>query len=468
MIASKRDIILIFSNHQLIQPILKAGGDKKLAKCYRPIYLQHLMNKIFEKTLYTRIYSFFHFYELISKNQFGFLKNKSTAQATIKVLDYSLPALKNENFTLAVTLDLSKAFDCVDHDNLLTKFEKYGVRGNVLKLIKSYLSNRRQKVRIGNHFSTEGCMSMDLGVPQGSCLGPLFYLIYANDINDIVTGVKIITFADDIVLIANGDNLEEMINLINSNLSIIYEWCVYNYLTINPTKSQCIIFSNRRIQISVEIEINGEKINIVSVVKYLGIYLDSKLNLSHQLTQVNDKLSQICGVTWKLTRKFNVSTAKIFYFAFAYSHISYGISAWGGIFLTHNCSRTHSLHKRIVMNLFSWHFPKDDYKSICEKLWILSVIDIYKLNLAVLLYNMKNNNFLSGIEFEPYEKCYHMRNDNELKVPFPRTNVLKMHFNYTMPLTWNTIPLEIRHQNTESKFKNSYKAYLLSEFKKAI
>ena len=439
-----------------ILPILKPGGDKTLAKYYRPIYLPHEMNKIFEKTLYTRMYSFFDHYELISRNQFGFLKNRSTAQATIKFLDSSLPAVKNENYTIAVALDLSKAFDCVDHENLLIKCEKYGIRGNVLKLIKSYLSNRKQKVRVGEYFSDEKAMSMCLGVPQGSCLGPLFYLIYANDINSIVNGVDIITFADDIVILLNGDNLSNMVGVINRNLNIIYQWCNFNYLTINPNKSQCIIFSNRRIQISIQIEINGQSISVVSVIKYLGIHLDSKFNFAHQLSQVNNKLSQICGTTWKLTRKFNLNTAKVIYYAFAYSHISYGISAWGGIFFTHNCSRTFSLHKRIVMNLFSWHFPGDNYKSICAKLNILGLIDIYKLNLMVLLFNMKNSDFLPKLEFDKYDNRYGLRNDNEFVVPFPRTNVLKMHFSYTMPLTWNNIPLNITQEKFESKFKNVF------------
>ena len=259
-----------------------------------------------------------------------------------------------------------------------------------------------------------------------------------------------------------------MINIINRNLSIISEWCIFNYLTINPNKSQCIIFSNRRVHITVKIELNGKIIDVVSVVSYLGLHLENKLNFSHQLTHVNNKLSQICGIAWKITRKFNVNTAKVYYYAFAFSHLCYGISAWGGVLLTYNCSKTFSLHKRIVMNLFSWHFPYDDYASICVKMGFLSVIDIYKLNLMVLFFNITKNNFLPEIGFETYDNQYSLRNENEFRVPFPRTTVLTMHFNYRMPLIWNEIPLIIRNLDSVNKFKHSYKKYLLEKFKNSL
>ena len=449
------------------QPIFK-GGDRTSSKNYRGITIGSDLNKIFEKTIYSRTYSFFDHNGLISRNQFGFLKNKSTSQAAIQLLNNGISALKKENFTIAVALDLSKAFDCVDHGNLLAKLQKYGVRGMSLEIIQSYLSNRKMKVRIGKHYSDEKPIPMDLGVPQGSCLGPLFYLIYANDIHNIVEGVNIVSYADDILLIINGDNLENMINIINRNLSIISEWCIFNYLTINPNKSQCIIFSNRRVHITVKIELNGKIIDIVSVVSYLGLHLENKLNFSHQLTHVNNKLSQICGIAWKITRKFNVNTAKVYYYAFAFSHLCYGISAWGGVLLTYNCSKTFSLHKRIVMNLFSWHFPYDDYASICVKMGLLSVIDIYKLNLMVLFFNITKNNFLPEIGFETYDNQYSLRNENEFRVPFPRTTVLTMHFNYRMPLIWNEIPLIIRNLDSVNKFKYSYKKYLLEKFKNSL
>ena len=146
-----------------------------------------------------------------------------------------------------------------------------------------------------------------------------------------------------------------------------------------------------------------------------------------------------------------MNTTKVIYYAFAYSHISYGILALGGIFFTHNCSRNFCLHKRIVMNLFSWYFPWDNYKTICAKLNISGLIDIYKLNLMVLLFNIKNSDSLPKFEFDKYDNWYGWH--NEFVAPFPRTNLLKMYFSYTMPLIWNSIPLKTRREKFEGKLK---------------
>ena len=443
-----------------IEAILK-GGNKKILSNYRPISLLHIINKIFEKLLYKRLYAFFEEHNLISPNQYGFLKGRSTTEANIQLLHYSLPAISHENYTMSVYLDLSKAFDCVDHSLLLDKLEKYGVRGNALKLINSYLSERRQRVRIKKTFSKE--RHCPVGVPQGSCLGPLFYLIYANAVNNVLNEVNVINYADDTVLILYGNNIEEMTNIMNRALSIISKWYIFNFLTINPSKSKCVIFSNRRSPFSATLNLNNEVIKINQIINYLDISMDNKLSFSPHLEEVNKKLSQIRGITWKITYKFDINAAKTFYYAFVYSVVSYGISAWGGILMTHECSRTFTLFRRIILNLFSWHFPECDFNTIRTKLGLLSLMSIYKLNAMVSFYKITKSNVASAITFETIEPMYGLRNQAEFKVPLPRTNVLKTHFYYRMPHIWNTIPSEIRNSLDIDKFKHSYKSHLLSE-----
>ena len=442
-----------------VTAILKAGNGIA-ANNRRPISILNPLSIIFEKLMHDRIYSFVEHDKLLSIKQFGFRKQKSTSQANIQLLNEGLKALKHENYTLSVYLDFSKAFDCVGHPRLISKLEKYGIRGNVLALMKSYLSGRRQRVRNGTHFSSE--KFIDIGVPQGSVLGPLLYLIYANDINNILNDVQVISYADDIVLIINGSNLEDLVLIMNRALINISKWCIYNMLTLNPDKSKCMVFSNRAIQFIGALTLNDKIIEIVSLINYLGITLDKKLSLTHHLTCVNDKLSQISGISWKLTNKFNVNTARVFYYSFAYSRLCYGIEVWGGIFLTHACHRTFSLHRRIILNLFAWHFPGDDYVAICHKMKLLDIISIYKLNLMVLFYNILNNNYLPSIKFHEFDSGYCTRNQTEFRASIPRTNVIKMHFEYQMPIIWNTVPLKIRRLDSAQKFKTSYKTYLLN------
>ena len=453
----------------IVRAILKSG-DKSLISNYRPISLLNVICKIFETLIFNRIYKFFDQCKLFSKNQFGFLKKRSTAQANLVLLHNSLPAIKNNEFTITVYLDLSKAFDCVNHSLLLKKLENYGVRGETLKFFQSYLTGRKQKVKIDdNHVSDT--KNVTIGVPQGSCLGPLFYLIYCNDLNNIIEGVKIVNYADDIALVISGNNLTDMVHVMNNALEKISLWCIFNKLTINPMKSLGMIISNKKIPSKVELWLNGQLIKIVNSLKYLGIHLDNRLSFVNHLNYVNDRLSQICGISYKITYKFNLNTAKTYFFSFVYSLLSYGVTIWGGILMVYNCNRTFDLVRRIINNLFGWHYPKLSFEQITLKLRLLGPIDIYKLELMVLLYNIRNLSdyeHLSMIKFDRYDSGHNLRAGTELKVPFPRTRIIKTHHEYNMPLIWNSIPLEIREIDNSLKFKTTYKQYLLKEASKDV
>ena len=269
-------------------------------------------------------------------------------------------------------------------------------------------------------------------------------------------------------LVINGTDLNQMIEVMNNTLKQVSYWCIFNKLTINPDKSLCLIFSNRKLPINVELSLNDKVIKVVPSVKYLGIHHDNRLGLSTHLSYVNDRLSQICGVSYKMTYKFNVNTAKTYYYSFVYSLLSFGVSVWGGILTTYNCSRTFSLVRRIIINLFGWHFPKLSHEQISSKLRLLGPIDIYKLELMSLFFNVKNSSgfeHLSMIKFENFESGHNLRSDAEYRVTIPRTRVLKTHYEYNIPIIWNTVPIEIRKQYESHKFKSLYKNYLLTEFK---
>ena len=449
----------------IVEPRFKSG-DKTIISNYRPITLIEFICKILEKLIFNRIYSFFIENKLISSNQFGFMKHKSTAQANLQLIHHSLPAIKDNTFTISIYLDLSKAFDCVDIEILMEKFERYGIRGSALTFLKSYLYNRKIRVKIDENIYSD-IKNVTMGVPQGSCLGPLFYLIYCNDLNNIITDVKIINYADDIVLVLNGSNIAEMVKIMNDTLYQISIWCIINKLSINPEKSKCLIFSNRKVPQTITITLNDKIIKIFSNVNYLGIFLDKRLCFSDHIDHLNSKLSQISGISYKLTYRFNLNTAKIYYYSFAFSLISYGIIAWGGILTNFSCERTFALHRRIVLNLFGWHFPQKNFEQICVALKLLGPIGIYKLELMLLYFNIsKTSNFdhLSITEFKKTVQTHNIRKPAELKVPLPRTKVLKSHYEYNIPSIWNTIPIEIRNEPDSKRFKYSYKKYLLKEF----
>ena len=167
-------------------------------------------------------------------------------------------------------------------------------------------------------------------------------------------------------------------------------------------------------------------------IKYLGITLDSKLKCSKQLETVTNKLSQIAGISYKLGKKFDRTTAKQFYYSFAYSTLTYGITVWGGILNVQNCDAIHRVHKKIMKNLFKQFFPNLSYLAILKKMQILNVTDAYKYCLSELYYKIKYCNIFLGIshEFITHDVPYNIRHINDLNVPFPRVNTLMINYRY--------------------------------------
>ena len=377
-------------------------------------------------------------------------------------MEHSLPAIMNNNFSLIQFIDLSKAFDCVHHKILLAKLHRYGIRDDALRLMTSYLSNRRQRVKVKGSFSKY--TEVEMGVPQGSCLGPLLYIIYANDLDNLFDDMRLVTYADDITLTINGDDVSELISSMNSALSLILYWTRFNLIPVNIKKCEAILVSNKRHSCTLPIMIDNNKIEIVTQTKYLGVHIDHKLTFCHHLDYINSKLSQLCGITWKITYKLNINSARTFYYSFIFSLIEYGIASWGGVLLTYSCNRTINLYRRVIQNLFSWHFPGKTFEELCVKLNFLCPVDIYKLSITTLYFFSLNTDTLPRLDFDRKVCFYNYRADIELEIPFPRTRVVKAHYIYQIPMLWNNVPKEIRDGSTTLTFKNRYKKFLLKEF----
>ena len=193
-----------------------------------------------------------------------------------------------------------------------------------------------------------------------------------------------------------------------------------------------------------------------------GVTIDSRLNFSSHLEHINSKLAQLSGITWRISFKLNINAAKTFYFSFVFSLLSYGTVAWGGVLLTYKCPRLRALFKRIICYLFGWHFPGNSFDSICRKLGLLTPIDIYKFNIMTMYINLRKGDYLPRLQFESRDIYYSDRRQNELRVPFPRTNAMKICYAYCIPMIWNSIPSVIRGEPRVGKFRAEYKKYLLN------
>ena len=334
-------------------PIFKSG-DKSLAENYRPLSLLPQISKIFEKLIKSRISNFLNKFNILNDDQYGFRKNLSTADALSDVLESVNTNLENLENCAIVSIDLRKAFDTLDHDILINKLYIYGIRGIALKLIKSYLSDRIQFVRYNNTDSYYNYIKC--GVPQGSVLGPLLFILYINDLPNISDTFKSVLFADDTTLIFSNTSILELKNNIQFNINKLYDWLNVNKLSLNISKTNVLLFNirNKNININMDLNINNIKVKQVSEIKFLGVIIDCKLNWKLQLNYVSSKLSRTIAILHKVKNKLNMKSLILLYNALFLSHLNYCSNIWGNTFKS-SLKNIFILQKRAIKCICNTH-----------------------------------------------------------------------------------------------------------------
>ena len=308
-----------------VTPIFKKG-DKQLIKNYRPISLLPICGKILEKIVFNNLYNYLNKNNLITKNQSGFRPGDSTTNQLLYLVDEIHKAFDSteSHEVRAVFLDISKAFDKVWHEGLIFKLEQNGITGSVLKLIKNYLSGRKQRVVLNNNNSEYS--KIESGVPQGSVLGPLLFLIYINDLEkNIKSNIKF--FADDTMLFSVVKNPDISANDLNHDLDIIHNWAHQWKLEFNPDPSKQateIIFScKKRNPCHPQIFFNGSAVAKVEDHKHLGLVLDTSLSFGKHLHEKVIKAKKNLGVIKHLSRFLPLKTLCQMYKALVRSHLDY-------------------------------------------------------------------------------------------------------------------------------------------------
>ena len=303
--------------------------------------------------LYKRINDYFTRFELFTPHQYGFRKNRSTSLAIYDLIENEIDARDKNLSTCAIYLDLQKCFDSVDREILLRKLYHYGIRGQAHNLLRSYLTDRYQYTLINNIASD--LELVEYGVPQGSCLGPLLFLIFINDMP--LSSLKLIIklFADDSLLFLNGKSLEEVQNTLNEELPKIEKWFLSNKLTINATKTEYMINGRLQSQNPLDIILNNTYLNRSSSVRYLGVFIDDKLNCKTHVESLEKKISTACALVCKLRYYVDQTCLLKYYYAHVYSHLQYAILAWGSVNKT-TLNKLNVLHRHVV-RLMTLHGP---------------------------------------------------------------------------------------------------------------
>ena len=367
-----------------VVPLFKSK-DKQLTENYRPISLLITISKILEKIIYKRTYGFLHQTHQLYNSQYGFRTNHSCENAISELLGSILKARERGYSTACLYLDLSKAFDTLEHEMLLSKMEIYGIRGNANAWFRSYLNNRTLIAKCNQTASDQ--YKVEFGTPQGSCLGPLLFIIFCNDLHLHLTYLSCIQFADDTTLYCSEKNTRLLESNFMHDLTTVSDWFRANKLTLNAGKSVCMLFQPKgETPKMIEIELNGVLITNSKYTKFLGLWIDDKLDWQIHLSKLQTKLNQSLGLLNRAKKMLNLNGLLSLYYAHFVSHLNYGILLWGSMTKCQWLTKLQKIQNKCVKLLLA----KSGNKTR-KDLLILNVEETINLDLCKLGYKTKNH-----------------------------------------------------------------------------
>ena len=446
-------------------PIYKAC-EKMMVNNYRPISLLSIVSKVFEKVFYSRLYNFLKAQKILYKHQFGFREKHSTYMALLVLMDKIINAIEDNKFTIGIFLDFSKAFDTVNHEILLRKLDVYGVRGVANDWVRSYLSNRKQFVTVNGVKSKT--MTIECGVPQGSILGPLLFLVYINDLATISTSMEMIMFADDSNFFATGENIEELTEKINLEINNITDWLQANRLSLNIKKTNFMVFSPRPRQNipKITIKISNQTISQIEECRFLGVMIDNKLSWKAHIKHVSSKVAKSVGIISKARKILDKKTLETLYYTMIYPYLLYCNIIWG------NCNATtiwpiFKLQK-MAIRLITNTSRRESTSKHFKKLHLLKVPDLYDFNVSIFMHNFINENLPTTFEkyFILTGEVHNVatRQTNDYRVPFYKSQIGSKFLRKTGVDIWKSINDSYGFSYSLEQFKVFALATKLAEY----
>ena len=308
-------------------PIHK-GGSKSDATNYRPISLLCTFSKLYEKLMHNRVMDFLDKKGSLFEGQYGFRPGRSCEHALLDAQHTILNSLAKKEVALLLLVDFSKAFDVLSHDVLIDKLQHYGIRGQALQWFKSYLSTRQQYVYLNG--TKSALKPITYGVPQGSIMGPLLFLIYINDMPNINSMIKFILYADDANIIIKGKNTHDVIQKFNQFSHDFVRWVDCNGLALNLKKTCYMLFGVRNTADNTpNIHIADTLLERKREARFLGVIMDDKLTWSKHIAAVRSKMMRYVGIMYKIKRRLSIQIRLQIYQSFVQSHLNFCSIVWG-------------------------------------------------------------------------------------------------------------------------------------------
>ena len=445
-------------------PIYKKGANDDVGN-YRPISLLSIFDKCLEKIMHKKLVNFWNKYEIFYQHQYGFRSLHNTTSALIEITDYLYKSLDEGYYVAGVYLDVQKAFDSVDHEILINKLQHYGIRGFLLQWFKSYLNNRKQFTLVNGINSDLD--SIKCGVPQGSALGPLLFLIYINDLPSCSTDSSIRLFADDTNQFVKSKSQNELLVKLKAEIDHVIQWFLANKLNLNVTKSNFSIFSpnpSDNLPQLKDITFHFGVITRATCVKYLGLYVDEQLLWKSHIEHVCNKIKKYCGIFYKARLKIPKNCLKTIYFAIIHSNILYGIEVYANTRPTY-IDELLKINNKILRIL---QF-KDRYSNVSDlysNYSTLNVMNLHKKQLITLAHRFilckdtLPSSFRTYFTFNFNVHEYNTRFRSDFHVDLHYSSYGLRSISYSAAKLWNNLPHKIKEITNFKLFNSALSVYL--------
>jgi hypothetical protein len=408
-----------------VVPVLKKGDRHKVSN-YRPISLLSVISKVFEGLVHKRIYS--HFVHCLAPEQHGFVKRRSTVTNLAVYTNFIAKSLDQKTQIDAIYTDFSCAFDSVDHVLLLHKLKAYGITGNLHRMLESYLCNRSQTVTINAESSST--VRVTSGVPQGSILGPLLFVMFINDLPSCFKHSQALLYADDLKLFSPISSVSDC-KLLQTDIDSLSNWCSVWKLKLNVPKCNVLTFTNKKHNVLYSYKLYGSDLTRVSFIKDLGVVISSNLSFKKHVSYIVPKAYKLLGfIKRNCLSDFKEVTLRNLYTTLARPQIEYATVIWNpnGAHKG-NTASVENVQRRFVKNICfkrNLKYHRVDYHDLCLSLnlntletrrHIFDVVFLYKI-----VHSFYDTDLLSSVNFRV--PLRNTRNQDLFLIPKTRTNIL--------------------------------------------